>query len=152
MFKEWLNEHKETLMVIPLLIFVLIFLVYYVTNLEAPDYIKMVNDITPQEMDQITELRREAFNYALSCSGTDVGITFEDIRWFIYPDREIHFEEGSNYLDLAGWYDRENNAIWIAYPYRKTRWVNAHESLHALGVVGHGSVFTNCRLLAEQQP
>jgi hypothetical protein len=120
--------------------------------MEPKDYVQLVNDITSEEMTDINSVRRQAFDYAISCSNIDTDIQFEDIRWFIYPDREIRFEDGRDYLDLAGWYDTQNDAIWIAYPYRKTKWVNSHEILHKLGYVGHGQVFTDCRLLPDQQP
>ncbi len=142
----------STVLTVLALVLLMVFLIWSILNMEEPDYIEMVNNITPEEMADINSVRLSAFNYALSCSGADVGINFEDIRWFIYPDTEIRFSEGRNYLDLAGWYDQQNDAIWIAYPYRKTRWVNSHEVLHKLGYVGHGPVFSNCNLLAEQQP
>lgn len=142
----------QTVLTVLALLLTIMWIVYSILNYEEPDYIDLVNNITPEEMADINSVRRSAFNYALNCSGVNVGITFEDVRWFIYPDNEIRFSDGQDYLDLVGWYDQVNDAIWIAYPYRKTRWVNSHEVLHKLGFIGHGPVFSNCNLLAEQQP
>ena len=145
---------KQTIFTVVSILLILFLLVWYIMNMEPVDYVQLTEETmnSPEEMASINELRRNAFNYAKSCSGIDSGVNFEDIQWFIYPDREIHFEDENNYLDLAGWYDRENKSIWIAYPYRKTRWVNSHESLHALGLVGHGQEFVNCGLLGELLP
>ena len=149
--REFLD--KETIFTFAGLLFVLLFLVWYILSRPPIDYVQLtqdtINDST--QMAAIERVRRDAFEYAKTCSGINTGVEYEDIKWFIYADREIRFEEGRNYLDLAGWYDRGNKAIWIAYPYRRVHWVNAHESLHALGVVGHGAEFANCNLLLDQQ-
>tara|TARA_S200002703_G_C3767056_1_gene236114 strand:- start:397 stop:864 length:468 start_codon:yes stop_codon:yes gene_type:complete len=144
---------KTTVFTFTILLVIMFLMIRYILNLEPVDYIQLTQDTmnSPEQMQSIEEVRRNAFEYAKSCSGINTGIEFEDIKWFIYPDREIRFQDERNYLDLAGWYDRENEAIWIAYPYRRVHWVNAHESLHALGIVGHGVEFANCNLLLDQQ-
>ena len=143
----------EKILAVITIVLLMILFIRFVLRLEPTDYNQLTENAlnSPEEMARIEVVRRNAFNYAKSCSGIQSDVTFEDVKWYIHPAREIRFEEGKNYLDLAGWYDRENGSIWIAYPYRKTAWVNAHESLHALGLIGHGVEFFRCGLLAEQQ-
>jgi len=146
-----MKESKLSIATVLALIILVISLVFIIYNMEPVDYVELVENISEEEMEEINSVRRQAFDYAVSCSNVDLPITFEDITWRIQPSRMIRFSDDRQYLDLAGWYDRSNDIIWIAYPYRKVHWINSHEVLHNLGFIGHGTEFANCGLLAEQQ-
>ena len=138
--------------ILTLILTLVVFMILYVNNMEPINYINLVENISDEEMAEIKSVRQISFDYAVSCSEANIPISFSDITWNIHPDKHIRFTENKNYLDLAGWYDPDNDIVWIAYPYRKTSWVNSHEVLHKLGFKGHGAVFANCNLLADQQP
>jgi hypothetical protein len=146
-----MKENKLSIATVLALIMVVISLVFIIYNMEPVDYVELVENISEEEMEDINSVRRQAFDYAVSCSDVDLPITFEDITWRIQPSRMIRFSDDRQYLDLVGWYDTSNDIIWIAYPYRKVHWVNSHEILHKLGFIGHGTIFANCGLLVEQQ-
>jgi len=146
-----MKESKLSIATVLALIILVISLAVIIYNMEPVDYVELVDNISEEEMEDINSVRRQAFDYAVSCSNVDLPITFEDINWRIQPSRMIRFSDDRQYLDLAGSYDRSNDIIWIAYPYRKVHWVNSHEILHKLGFIGHGTEFANCGLLVEQQ-
>lgn len=140
---------KHAIFTIVGLIIVFIALFTYMGGMDPIDYVELTTSISAEEMVVIKSVQQTAFAQATKCGGRNEQ-NYEDIGWFIYPDKEIVFKEGNDELNLYAWYDPINNSIWVAYPHRKTMWVLIHESLHAQGWVGHPDVpFRTCNVRAE---
>jgi hypothetical protein len=109
--------------------------------------------LTESELVELTDIRYRAYNYAVKCSGTTKpSLTFDEIEWMIAPGSVLRIKATDGTAILKGWFDPENNIIWVPYTERKNFWILAHESLHAIGYIGHPYYpFTSpCRLMPEQ--
>lgn len=109
--------------------------------------------ISEREMEQIENVRRQAYDYAVSCSKTEnPALSYEEITWMINPGNVLRIKATDGTINLKGWFDQQNNTIWVPYTERRTFWILAHESLHAIGYIGHPYVpfYEPCKLMAEQ--
>lgn len=107
---------------------------------EQAEYVKL---ITAQQY---------AYNQAIECSGVKPKLQFKEIRWALMPGSvlQMHAEDGS--IRLAGFFNPTDSTIYIPFTKRFTNWILVHESLHAIGFLGHPEIPFRypCRVLAEQ--
>ena len=72
--REFLD--KETIFTFAGLLFVILLMVWYILNMEPVDYVQLtqdtINDST--QMAAIERVRRDAFEYAKTCSGINTGV------------------------------------------------------------------------------
>jgi len=96
--------------------------------------------------------RLEAYNYAVECSGTkEPKLKFEEIKWFIVPGNSITYKATDGIAVLDGYFQISDNTIWMPSGKKDVFWIMAHESLHAIGYIGHPDhPFRTCRLMADQ--
>lgn len=98
------------------------------------------------------ERRREAYDYAVQCSGTkNPKLKFEEIKWFIVPGNTITYKAIDGTARLDGYFQVNDSIIWMPSGKKDVFWIMAHESLHAIGYIGHPEdPFRKCRLMADQ--
>ena len=74
--REFLD--KETIFTLSGILFVLLFLVWYILSRPPIDYVQLtqdtINDST--QMAVIEQVRRDAFEYAKTCSGINIGVDY----------------------------------------------------------------------------
>ena len=117
----------------------------------APEY----RDLSDLETQQLLELRRNAYDYAVNCSNTENPVLkFEDITWALMPGNELRFPTtDAGTVELKGWFSPKDSVIYIPFSERETFWIHAHESMHAIGYIGHPYIpFKTCSLMADQNP
>ena len=130
-----------------------IFLLAHYTDIfkAVPAY----RDLTERELVQIEKIRRDAYDYAVSCSKTSQpALKFEDIIWELTPGDKLIIPtvEGKNVV-LIGWFNPRNSTIYIPFDKRELFWLHAHESMHAIGYSGHPYIpFRSCLLMVDQNP
>lgn len=110
---------------------------------------------TPEEMVRITEMRHQAYDYALKCGGeTNGAVPFDKLDWVLLPGTELKYNATDGTAHLKGYYSPNDSVIYMPYTERETFWIAAHESLHALGWRGHPNKPFKypCMLTAEQNP
>jgi hypothetical protein len=101
---------------------------------------------------RIDTLRHQAYDFAVSCSGTKVPrVTYDQIQWVVTPGTELVYQAVDGVGRFAGWADTATNTIWIPESNVTKRWIAKHEILHLLGYIGHPDhPFKTCRALPEQ--
>lgn len=135
---------KKSLLYIAITIIVIILFIWFDKSLTR---------MTPEsEYERLTELRREAYNYAVECSNTSIPkVKFEDISWVVVPGNQIRFDAIDGTAYLVGYYSVKDTTIYVSDLHRETFWVLAHEALHAIGYIGHPVIpFRTCRLQNDQ--
>lgn len=108
---------------------------------------------TPEQIAiRLAELRRSAYDEAVECSNTkNPSLSFQQINWIIVPDNKLVFNTTEGTVILHGWFSPTDSTIYIAQPYKETYWILLHESLHAIGYLGHPDhPFKTCNALPEQ--
>lgn len=108
---------------------------------------------TPEsELARVTQLRHDAYDYAVKCSKTETPLVkFEDITWIVMPGREMQIKAVDGTAYLRGYYSVRDTVVYVTDAYKETFWVLAHESLHAIGYIGHPVVpFRTCGLDSDQ--
>lgn len=107
------------------------------------------------ELDPIAldKKRREAYDFAVSCSGRTPELKFEDITWIILPGYEIVVPTDQGKVRLKGFYSPADSIIYMPQTEADEFWIMVHESLHAIGYRGHPRIpFKEpCRVMADQQ-
>lgn len=132
----------------PLSKFVAIFLAVFAIVL-----LLIINKSRPTtEHERITQVRKDAFAYAIECSNTkNIPVQFDEITWVVMPGSVMIFHAMDGDAKLVGWTDPEEKAIYIVETEKDTFWIIAHESLHMLGYIGHPDFpFKTCGVLATQ--
>ena len=117
----------------------------------APQY----RDLSELETQQLQELRRNAYDYAVNCSETvDPALKFEEIQWVLNPgDKLVIPTLDGKSVTLLGWFNPRDSTIYIPFTKREEFWIHAHESMHAIGYEGHPYIpFKSCSLMADQNP
>lgn len=112
-------------------------------------------ELTSDEQVKIEALRKQAYDYALTCGGkTENALSFNQITWVIVPGSVINLNTTDGTAHLKGYFSPKDSAIYIPYTERETFWIAAHESLHALGWIGHPNKPFKypCQVTAEQNP
>jgi hypothetical protein len=100
---------------------------------------------------RLDKARREAYAYAVKCSGVTPELQYKDITWIVIPGNKIRYNAIDGHIDLAGYFSPSDSVIYVASLYDDTFWVLAHESMHAIGFRGHPEEpFERCKLLAKQ--
>jgi hypothetical protein len=95
-------------------------------------------EITPEENTKLEVIRRRAYNDAVECSNTkQPKLKYEDIYWVVIPSSKLRVQAVDGSIDLAGFFNPTDSAIYLPYPSRNKRWILVHESLHAIGYLGH---------------
>lgn len=114
-------------------------------------------ELTPVEMEEITQMRKDAYDYAVSCSNTiNPALRFEQISWVLIPGDYLDVRTIDGRIKLKGLYNPTDSTIYLPFTERNTRWLAAHEILHAIGyLASEGGVhpsfpFRSCGLLVEQ--
>lgn len=110
-------------------------------------------EITPEENARLEVTRRQAYNDAVKCSGTkNPKLKYEDIDWIVTPTSQLRINATDGSIDLAGYFSPIDSVIYLPYPNRDKRWILVHESLHAIGYIGHPDVPFKypCYVMAEQ--
>jgi hypothetical protein len=147
---------KKFFLMVLLVLLVLVTVLMVFFRKQTVDYLTtpVYYELSERENNQLTEARRRAYNFAVSCSGvTNPKVKFEEIYWALTPGHVIEFNviEGGS-AKLKGWADINDNVIFMPFTERNTRWIMAHEVLHLLGFIGHPDhPFRTCNLLPEQQ-
>ena len=112
-------------------------------------------DLSELETQQLQELRRNAYDYAVNCSETvDPALKFEEIQWVLNPGGKLVIPtlDGKS-VTLLGWFNPNDSTIYIPFTRREEFWIHAHESMHAIGYEGHPYIpFKSCSLMADQNP
>jgi hypothetical protein len=115
----------------------------------TPEY----RQLTDSELRRVEEIRTSAYAYAVRCSGiTTPALQFNEINWMLVPGNELVIPtiEGRN-VKLKGWFNPRDSTIYIPFTERETFWITAHESMHAIGYLGHPHIpFRTCNLMADQ--
>lgn len=109
-------------------------------------------ELTESEIKEIDNLRKSAYDYAVSCSGTESpAVIFEEITWILVPGTILTIQATDGTARLKGWFDTAENVIYIPFTERSTYWIMAHEAMHAIGYIGHPrDPFYTCGLMADQ--
>ena len=108
---------------------------------------------TPEEkVVRIEQLRREAYDFAVSCSRVkEPKLKFEDIGWIVMPGHKLAISAIDGVIDLSGYFSPNDSTIYVPELREDTFWILAHESMHAIGFRGHPDFpFKECNLLASQ--
>jgi hypothetical protein len=119
-------------------------------NITTPIYYPL----SSVEMERLTSQRQAAYDYAVTCSNTMVpALKFEEIHWVLVPGDVLKIPTtDAGVVRLKGWFSIDSNTIYMPFTERNTFWIMAHESLHAIGYLGHPSrPFRTCQLMADQQ-
>lgn len=106
-----------------------------------------------EELARLDTIRRDAYARAIECSGVkNPKLKYDDIDWIIIPNSRLRINAVDGSVDLAGYFNPTDSVIYLPYPNRNKRWILVHESLHAIGYIGHPDIPFRypCRVLAEQ--
>jgi hypothetical protein len=131
-----------------IILLVLVFRQQIYTYLTTPTYW----ELTDIELVRLNEKRKQAYDYAVTCSGTEnPTISFEEIEWILVPGHVLKIKATDGTARLKGWFDPDNNTIFMPFTERNTHWIMAHEAMHAIGYIGHPyHPFYTCALTADQ--
>jgi hypothetical protein len=130
---------------------VVLLLLAFCSDLTKPQYY----ELTQHELTELTEKRRDAYDYAMQCSGIDIPkVPFDKLGWVLMPGSVLQIDAVDGRATLKGFFNPTDSTIYMPFTERDTYWILAHESLHAIGVIGHPRIpfETPCRLMAEQHP
>jgi hypothetical protein len=82
--------------------------------------------------------RKKAYDQAVSCSNiVTPKLRFDQINWEVIPGRVLEIEAEDGSIKLAGFFNPTDSTIYIPYTKRSINWILVHESLHAIGILGH---------------
>lgn len=112
-------------------------------------------ELTAEETLTINNIRRQAYDYAVECSGVKRPLLkYEQIYWALTSGSVITIEATDGTGKFKGYFSPKDSTIYIPFMERETFWIAAHESLHALGYMGHPDVpfRTPCALMPDQRP
>lgn len=110
-------------------------------------------ELSETEMIDLTHKRQEAYEYAMKCSGTVTpAVPFDKLGWALVPQSVIIIEASDGRVSLGGFYNPTDSTIYLPFKDREEFWLLVHESLHAIGFVGHPRVpfEVPCRATADQ--
>lgn len=125
--------------IIALLVFLFLIIINY--EKETPE----------QKAARIETVRKDAYDYAVRCSGRVPALRYKDITWITMPGRTMRYDAVDGSINLDGYFSPTDSVIYVAELYETRFWVLAHESMHAIGVHGHpDEPFRRCKLLSEQ--
>lgn len=130
---------------------VLLLLLAFCSDLYKPQYY----DLTDSELAQINEKRKEAYDYAVECSGINSPkIPFDKLGWILMPGSELRIDAVDGRATLKGYFNPADSTIYMPFTERSTDWIMAHEALHAIGIIGHPKIPFEfpCQLTANQNP
>jgi hypothetical protein len=101
---------------------------------------------------RLAELRRSAYDEAVECSNTtNPALSYEQISWMVVPGNKLVFNTTEGKVVLQGWFSPKDSTIYIPETNKETYWILLHESLHAIGYLGHPNhPFRTCNALPEQ--
>lgn len=108
---------------------------------------------TPEDRaNRILELRKSAYDEAVACSDTkNPKLKYQDITWMVTPGNKLVFNTTEGRLVLQGWFNPKDSVIYIPETNKEVYWILLHESLHAIGYMGHPDhPFRTCNALPEQ--
>jgi hypothetical protein len=128
---------------------VILLLLAFCSDWNKPQYYEL-DEI---ELAQIESSRKEAYQYALDCSGIKTpAIPYDKLGWILIPGDNLKVEATDGRAILKGYFNPTDSTIYIPFTERNTYWIMAHESLHAIGVIGHpkNPFEYPCRLMADQ--
>lgn len=135
----------------------IILLILAVFSYKFEWYTPEFRNLTEQETVEISEMRRGAYDYAVSCSKTENPVLqFEQIKWELMPGDYLDVRAVDGRIKLKGFFNPTDSTIYLPFTERNTRWLAAHEALHAIGYLAeetgiHPSFpFRTCGLLREQ--
>lgn len=106
-----------------------------------------------EELARLDTIQRDAYARAVECSGTKAPkLKYEDIDWVIVPDSKLRIQVTDGSINLGGYFSPIDSVIYLPYPNRNKRWILVHESLHAIGYIGHPDIPFRypCGVMAEQ--
>jgi len=110
-------------------------------------------EITPEENAKLEVIRRQAYNDAVECSNTkNPKLKYEDIDLIVIPDSKLRVNAVDGSVNLGGYFNPTDSVIYLPYPNRNKRWILVHESLHAIGYLGHPEFPFSypCRVMVDQ--
>jgi hypothetical protein len=120
-------------------------------------YTQEYRDLTPEESVEVTRMRKDAYDYAVSCSKTEKpALKFEQIQWILMPGDYLDVRAIDGRIKLKGYYNQTDSTIYLPFTERNTKWLAAHEALHAIGYFADENgkhpnfPFRSCGLLREQ--
>lgn len=143
-------EYKMTnklKLVIVAIVTILLVMIIVLTNKPYP------TELSPEELAQLDTIQRDAYAQAIKCSNTKTPkLKYEDIDWVIVPEYRLVVKAVDGSVTLGGYFSPIDSVIYLPYPNRNKRWILIHESLHAIGYLGHPDVPFRypCGVMAEQ--
>lgn len=135
-----------------LLTFLALLLIFFsgriLSNLTTPTYWEMGD----RELAVLLETRERAYDFVVECSEIDAPLLeFHEIHWVLVPGNRLHIQAIDGHVTLLGWFDPENNTIFMPFTLRHEEWIIRHELMHAIGFMGHDyRPFYTCGLMPEQ--
>lgn len=133
-----------------LIIAVIVILLVAVIVLTSKPY---PTELSSNELARLDTIQREAYKEAVECSNTKTPkLKYEDIDWVIIPDSKLRINTTEGNVNLGGYFSPNDSVIYLPYPNRDKRWILIHESLHAIGYIGHPDVPFRypCRVMVDQ--
>lgn len=130
---------------------VILLLLAFCSDYNKPEYYEL--DRT--ELAQIDKQRKEAYQYALDCSGiSNPVVPYDKLGWVLIPGSVLRVEATDGRALLKGFFNPTDSTIYMPFTERSTHWILAHESLHAIGIIGHPKIPFEypCQLMADQHP
>ena len=112
-------------------------------------------ELTQEELNALTAQRKKAYDFAVECSKTQTpALKFEDITWVIIPGNKLTYNAIDGTVNLLGYFSPTDSIIYMPYAEYNTNWIMVHESLHAIGYIGHPRTpfMFPCRATIDQNP
>lgn len=144
-----MNAPKIRNILIGVMLAVILLLLAFCSDISKPEYY----ELDKQEFAQIDSARREAYQYALECSGVkEPLVPYDKLGWVLIPGSQLKVEAQDGRINLKGFFNPTDSTIYMPFTERDTYWIMAHESLHAVGIIGHPRIPFEypCRLMADQ--
>ena len=109
-------------------------------------------ETTEQSAARLFELRSSAYDAALKCSNTqNPKLKYQEIQWVVTPGNKLVFNTTDGKVVLQGWFNPKDSTIYTPETNKEIYWILLHESLHAIGYLGHPDhPFRTCNALSEQ--
>lgn len=110
-------------------------------------------ELDQAELVQLDSVRKQAYQYALECSGVkEPLVPYDKLGWVLIPGSQLKVEAEDGRINLKGFFNPTDSTIYMPFTERGTYWIMAHESLHAVGIIGHPRIPFEypCRLMADQ--
>lgn len=111
------------------------------------------SELSTTELARLDTLRRAAYDMAMTCSKTTTPkLKYEEIDWVVIPDSRLRIRATDGSITLGGWFSPRDSIIYLPYPNRDRQWILVHESLHAIGYIGHPDIPFKypCGVMGEQ--